>query len=153
MDENLFVGVWQLVTCDALRAKRGSVPIYGRNPVGRLYYDGSGNMSVHIMRKGRPRFTSDTKFRATPDEMRAAYEGYEAYFSTYVVEADKHVIRHRVIGGLFPNWAGTVQSRFYEFDGSHRLILSTAPIGARPEGETVVTLVWERLTPVSGSPG
>src|SRR5512135_3142788 len=124
------------------------MPIYGKNPVGRLYYDAAGNMSVHIMKAGRPRFGSDTKFRASPDEMRAAYESYEAYFSNYVVDSGEHRIHHTVIGGLFPNWAGSVQSRFYEFDGDDRLILSTAPIGADAGQDPIITLIWERISRV-----
>ncbi len=145
MDEERFAGVWKLVSCDAARSPGNAMPIYGKNPIGRLYYDARGNMSVHIMKAGRPRCMSETKFRATPDEMRAAYESYEAYFSNYVVEAEMHRIHHTVIGGLFPNWEGTVQSRFYEFDGDDRLILSSAPIGAQPESEAIVTLIWERI--------
>jgi len=145
MDENRFAGVWRLVACDAARRNGGAMPIYGKNPVGRLYYDAAGNMSVHIMKAGRPRFKNDTKFRATPDEMRAACESYEAYFSNYVVEPAEHRIHHTVIGGLFPNWAGSVQSRYYEFDGDNRLVLSSAPIGSQPAGEPIVPLVWERI--------
>lgn len=145
MDEDHFAGVWKLVACNAARANGGATPIYGKNPVGRLYYDAAGNMSVHIMKAGRPRFQSDTKFQATTDEMRAAYASYEAYFSNYVVDPVEHKIHHTVIGGLFPNWEGSVQSRFYEFDGPDRLILSSAPIGSRPAGEPIVTLVWQRI--------
>ncbi len=145
MEEDRLVGVWRLVSCDAARTNRAAGPIYGRHPIGRLYYDAAGNMSVHIMRSGRPRLKANTKFGASADEMRAAYETYEAYFSDYVVDPAEHRIHHRVIGGLFPNWAGSVQSRFYEFDGDDRLILSTAPIGSEPDGEPIVTLVWERI--------
>ena len=145
MSENQFVGVWQLVSCDAIRGRGGVVPIYGKNPIGRLYYDADGNMSVHIMRDARPRFASDTKFRASPDEMRAAYEGYEAYFSEYRIDSRRQIISHRVIGGLFPNWTGSVQDRFYRFEGKDRLVLSTAPFEAPAGTKTVVRLVWERL--------
>ena len=144
--ENPFVGVWKLVSCEAARASGNAMPVYGKNPVGRLYYDASGNMSVHIMRAGRTPFKRDTKFRAAQEEMRSAYESYEAYFSNYVVDPVKQQIHHTVIGGLFPNWEGSVQSRFYEFRGNDRLILSTAPIGARPDGEPIITLVWERIS-------
>ncbi len=146
MDQNPFVGVWKLVSCDAVRSNGAEMPIYGRNPVGRLYYDADGNMSVHIMKSGRPHFRGETKFRATPEEMRAAYESYEAYFANYVVEVGENRIHHTVIGGLFPNWEGSVQSRFYKFDGEDRLILSTAPLGARPDGEPIITLIWERIS-------
>jgi hypothetical protein len=145
MPDNPFVGVWKLISCSAVRKSGGGVPIYGKNPIGRLYYDAAGNMSVHIMKRGRPRSEGATKFAVVPDEMRLAYEGYEAYFSTYAIDVQRHIIRHTVIGGLFPNWTGTVQERFYEFEDDGRLILSTAPVGTAPGDGTAVTLVWEKI--------
>jgi len=144
MQSNSFVGVWKLISCDAIRRNGSVLPIYGKNPVGRLYYDAAGNMSVHIMKSGRSNFKGETKFRAAHSEMRAAYESYEAYFSTYKVDEANHIINHNVIGGLFPNWTGTIQARHYTFDGN-RLILSTDPIGYISKVKTVVTLVWERV--------
>lgn len=146
MSETSFAGVWKLISCDAIRKNGGAVPIYGRHPIGRLHYDDRGNMSVHIMKSGRPRTESKTKFAASPDEMRLAYEGYEAYFSTYTVDAARGKISHRVIGSLFPNWTGSAQDRYYRFENKDRLILSTEPIGAAPQNDTVVTLVWERVS-------
>ena len=144
MQCNSFVGVWKLISCDAIRKNGSVLPIYGKNPVGRLYYDAAGNMSVHMMKSGRTNFKDETKFRAEPSEMRAAYESYEAYFSTYEVDEANHIINHTVIGGLFPNWTGTIQARYYAFDGN-RLTLSTDPIGYIPREKAIVTLVWERL--------
>lgn len=144
MPENLFVGVWKLISCDAIRRNGSVLPIYGKKPVGRLYYDAAGNMSVHIMKVGRLNFKNETKFRAMPSEMRAAYESYEAYFSTYQVDEERCIINHAVNGGLFPNWTGSLQARHYKFEGNW-LILSTDPIGYVSKEKTVVTLVWERI--------
>ncbi|MCL4531449.1 MAG: lipocalin-like domain-containing protein [Chloroflexi bacterium] len=145
MPANPFIGVWKLISCDAIRRNGSVLPIYGKNPVGRLYYDAAGNMSVHIMKAGRPNFADETKFRAAPSEMRAAYESYEAYFSTYEIDNERRIVIHHVIGGLFPNWTGSVQPRYYKFEGN-RLILSTNPIGCASKEKTVVTLVWERIS-------
>ena len=142
--DNPFVGLWKLVSCDAVRSNGSILPIYGKNPVGRLFYDAEGNMSVHIMKTGRPNFKSDNKFKATPQEVRAAYEGYEAYFSTYDFDREKGLIIHHLIGGLFPNWTDSDQIRYYRFNGN-QLILSTEPIGIMPIHKTIVTLVWEKL--------
>ena len=142
---NPFVGAWKLISCDAIRKNGSVLPIYGKNPIGRLYYDAEGNMSVHMMKSGRANFADQTKFRATPTEMRAAYESYEAYFSTYEIDEANHVVNHKVLGGLFPNWTGTIQARHYKFEGN-RLILSTDPIGYVLKERTVVTLVWERIS-------
>ncbi len=145
MPENLFVGTWKLISCNAHRRNGQVVAIYGESPEGRLFYDAAGNMSVHLMRANRPPFRDAFKFRATDDEMRLAYQGYEAYFSTYRVDAEKCLVHHRVLGGLFPNWTGTIQSRYYRFDGPNRLTLSTEPMDSLPSRKTVVALVWERL--------
>lgn len=143
--ESPFAGVWKLVSCEAIRRNGSAVPIYGREPVGRLYYDENGNMSVHIMRTGRRPIQGDSKFGRRDGEVRAAFEGYEAYFSTYAVDTERRTIAHKVIGSLFPNWTGTVQTRFYEFEGRNRLVLSSVPVGSAPGDRTVVKLVWERL--------
>lgn len=143
---NPFVGTWKLVSCNAQRRNGQAVPMYGPNPEGRLFYDAAGNMSVHIMRAGRPRFQQELKFRASDEEMRQAYQGYEAYFAMYEVDSDACAIHHRVLGGLFPNWTGTVQSRYYRFEGPDRLILTTQRPDEAPRKHTVVTLTWERLS-------
>jgi hypothetical protein len=146
MSPNRFVGTWKLISCNAHRRNGQVVPIYGADPEGRLFYDAAGNMSVHIMQAGRACFSTNQKFRATEQEMRAAYQGYEAYFSTYEIDCDQGVVRHRVQGGLFPNWTGSVQSRYFRFEGDKRLILSTEPIDSASSRKTVVTLTWERLS-------
>jgi hypothetical protein len=102
-------------------------------------------MSVHIMRGSRRAFQGDSKLGRCDSEAREAFEGYEAYFATYAVDAERRIIEHKVIGSLFPNWTGTIQTRFYEFDGPNRLVLSTQPAGAAPRGKSLVRLTWERL--------
>ena len=143
--ESPFAGVWKLVSCEAVRRNGSAIPLYGRAPIGRLYYDEYGHMSVHIMRAGRRVFQGDTKLGRCDGEVREAFEGYEAYFATYVVDSERRLIEHKVIGSLFPNWTGTIQTRFYEFDGPNRLVLSTQPADAVPRGKTLVRLIWERL--------
>jgi hypothetical protein len=101
-------------------------------------------MSVQLMKAGRPNFKSDNKLKATPQEIRMAYEGYEAYFSTYDIEEEKGIVIHHLIGGLFPNWTDSDQIRYYRFM-DNRLILSTEPIGPIPKDKISVTLVWEKL--------
>jgi translation initiation factor RLI1 len=144
---NPFVGVWRLVSCEAIRRNGGTVALYGPNPVGRLYYDAGGNMSVHIMRGDRTPRRSEGKSSTDSDEVRAAFEGYQAYFSTYVVEAERRLIHHQVVGSLYPKWTGTIQTRSYEFLGANRLVLSSAVDGNGSNSRTVVKLVWERLEP------
>ena len=145
MAENPMVGLWKLVSCEAIRPNGIRIPIYGKHPVGLLYYDGAGNMSVHIMKSGRRHCNSETKFGASEAEMKAAYEGYEAYFSHYTIDTERRTISHRVVGSLFPNWTGSVQRRHYAFKGEDRVVLSTEPIGSEPRNGPIVELVWERM--------
>jgi hypothetical protein len=145
MRENPLVGVWKLVSCDAIRKNGARIPIYGKRPVGRLIYDSAGHMSVHIMRSGRSRCASDTKFGASAEEMKVAYEGYEAYFSTYEVDPKDGTIDHKVALSLFPNWTGSIQRRYYALHGGNRLKLRTARIDTSAANGTIVELVWERI--------
>lgn len=36
MPDNPIVGVWKLISCDAIRRNGSVLPIYGKNPVGQL---------------------------------------------------------------------------------------------------------------------
>lgn len=94
------------------------------------------------MRPERPAFISNDLRKGTPEEVRAAFDGYVAYFGTYEVSEEEGTVTHNIRGSLFPNWIGQNQKRFFEFTGN-RLTLKTAPI---PTAETAVTgiLVWER---------
>ncbi|HXG36374.1 MAG TPA: lipocalin-like domain-containing protein [Dehalococcoidia bacterium] len=136
-------GVWKLVSYEYQRADgQPAVPALGPDPIGRLMYDPSGLMSVHIMSLDRPIFESGDRLRGDSDKVKAAYEGYLAYFGTYEVREAEGIIIHRVEGSLFPNWVGTDQTRFFQLKGD-KLTLRTPP---RPEaGGEVAVLVWERM--------
>lgn len=144
MPDNPFVGAWKLLSCNAIRRNGCILPIYGNEPIGRLFYDADGNMSVHIMKAGRPNFASASKYKCTHVEMRTAFQGYEAYFSTYTIDNQRGTITHHLLGGLFPNWTNTNQLRYFKFF-DNRLILSTEPIERGIFQKTITILVWERL--------
>jgi len=145
MSENPLIGYWKLISCDALRNHGNLVPVYGRNPSGRLYYDDKGNMSVHIMRSGRRRGNGGLASAPSDEEIRSSYDGYQAYFATYTVDTARQVIRHEVLGSLFPDWTGSTQVRYYELPDDKHLLLSTGPIGSEPGDAPIFQLVWERL--------
>ena len=122
--------------------KREKIYPFGENAVGMLTYHGHRCMSAHVMRPGRPGFASGDPRNATNEEIKAAFDGYVAYFGTYTANDEERIVTHHVIGSLFPNWIGQDQRRAFEFSGS-RLTLSTPPI---PFANTTLTavLVWER---------
>lgn len=140
---NLFVGTWTLISYE-LRGSDGSLqrPL-GDHPVGRLMYDGHGNMIGHCANPARPHFVHANHNRGTLDEIKAAFVGCIAYYGDYIVDEAKGTVTHRVKSSLFPNWIGSDQVRHYGFEGN-RLTLSTPPIKAGGR-EITGTLVWERL--------
>lgn len=138
----ILVGVWRLDSYHTRGAAgRMDYPI-GEHVRGQLLYDSRGNMSVHVMREDRPDFALNDFGRGTDTEVRAAWDGYLAYFGTYTEDSVKHTVTHHIRGALFPNFVGGDQVREDTFENG-RLVLSTPPILWRGEPQEFV-LVWER---------
>jgi hypothetical protein len=132
-----FIGAWRLVSCER-KSPAGEVMYpYGMDPVGRIVYDVAGRMSVHIMRRDRPKFGSDDRRKGTPEEIKAAFEGFIGYYGTYDVDEKDGIVVHHVEVCSFPNWVGTDQKRLFRFEGLQLVLLT----GAAP---TDTRLVWER---------
>ena len=99
-------------------------------------YDGTGHMMVEFEKMPPPsKFASGDDWNPTPEEARAAYAGFVAYFGTYTVDETAHAVTHHVEGSLNPGFLGTDQVRPAALDGD-RLTLS--------DGKTY-RVVWERL--------
>lgn len=146
MDERL-VGVWRLLSFE-LKISTGEVvyPV-GRDTRGMLVYDEHGNMAAQIMRVDRPVLASNDQLRGSDAEVRAAFEGYLAYYGSYEVVAGGTRVVHRVIGSLFANWIGTEQVRLIRFDGD-RLALATEPLSCDGR-EMTAEMTWERVTSIA----
>ena len=141
-----FTGTWRLLACEGQWSDgRVSYP-YGHEPGGMLVYDGRGSFSGQIMARERPEFVTGNLLKGSADEVRAAFEGYVAYYGNYTVDAAEGLMIHQVEGSFFPNWIGERQIRRFEFTGGpdgERLQLSTLPIkGAR--AYLTVVLLWEK---------
>jgi len=92
-------------------------------------------MYVQIMRRDRPKFASGNREKSTPEEVRAAFEGFLAYYGSYQVNESENTVVHRVEVASFPNWVGTELRRHFQFL-EERLILKAPDSGAE--------LVWSR---------
>ncbi len=144
MAKENFVGTWRLVSFESTGDDGITQYPYGRDAAGLIMYDARGNMSVQLANMHRPSFASSDQHRGTPEEIKAAFEGYNAYFGTYDVDEKKEIVTHHVKSSLFPNWSGGDNVRYYRFD-ANRLILSTPPI--RFGGKSIVgRLIWERIS-------
>lgn len=135
------LGTWNLLSWE-IRSSNGTVtgPI-GENPRGVITYDEADRMAVQVMRADRRLSESADPFRAAPDEIVAAWMGFISYAGHYEIDPSGKRVVHYVEICSFPNWVGTTQERFYDFDGD-LLVLSTPPIPLGGES-AVSTLLWE----------
>ena len=109
------------------------------NWIGRLRYDDKGYMSVQLMDSNR----QPLEDWESSEELKKAFEGYNAYYGTYDVDHEEGSVTHHLKGSLFPNWTNIDLKRLFKlFD--NRLELITTP---RQENDTEVVwrLIWERV--------
>jgi hypothetical protein len=133
--DNRFIGPWKLISQHTLTASGERIPTRGEHPVGILMYDSLGNMAVQLMR------TDDQAGEYTDlREFSTAMEGYHAYFGTYEIDPTEPIVRHYVIGSAYPGYVGSIQVRYYEFQGDS-LILNV-----RPADGSQRILLWQRIT-------
>lgn len=136
------VGAWNLVSFDAQDPSGQTSYPFGRKAQGRLIYEANGRMAVQLMNPDRPRFASGDLLLTSEAEVRAAFNGYAAYYGSYSVDQGQGIIVHHVEAAHIPNWVGTDQVRHFEFQGN-RLTLKGSLL--RGGVQKVVSLVWERL--------
>jgi Lipocalin-like domain len=140
---NPLVGTWKLVSFESRSADAAISRPFGARAVGLLMYDAHGHMSVVLMQPDRPTFASGDPAGGTPEEIKAAFEGFSGYCGTYEVDEARGTVTHHVEANAFPNWVGTDQQRFFTLVG-RRLTLRTAPM--LDDGQIVtLTAVWERV--------
>ena len=142
MSNESVVGTWSLVSMTAKSSKGDEFYPYGENPAGMIIYSDSGDVAVVLMRVNRSKSVSGDLLGGTPEEIKEAFEGFDAYGGTYEVDMEKGVVIHHIEVGRFPNWEGTAQVRHFKLLGN-QLLLSTPPIFALGQ-EWAVHAVWER---------
>ena len=136
------VGTWLLESFTAKSSGGAEVLPLGELPQGVLIYTEDGHMSAVVMASGRPRFASGDLRSGTPDEIKQAFEGFDAYAGTYEMDQESGTITHRAQVARFPNWEGTAQVRYAKVvDG--KLHLATPPVRAVGQ-DWIATLAWRR---------
>ena len=143
--EQAIIGVWRLVSFVEQRPNGEVVPSgrYGPNVIGMIVYDKSGAMMAQLMNPDRQRFAAENATRGTPEEVKAAFDGYNAYFGSFSVDTSSSTIRHKVTANLFPNAVGTEFVRRYRIEGDS-LVLELPPMQIQGE-QRIVRLIWKRI--------
>ena len=139
MQASTLIGTWALVATEWRRADGRHANPFGADAIGIVIYDAAGNMSAQVMRADRP----SAAVAGIDTAMASAVPGYIAYFGAYEVDETAAVIRHDVVGSVFPGWAGQSHTRNFNFEGD-RLVLSAEVVSA--DGVAVhASTTWERV--------
>ncbi len=65
------------------------------------------------------------------------------YFGRYEIDEQLATVTHIVEGSLFPNWVGSQQVRYYQFE-EDRLTLRTPPLQMN-NSVLVGVLIWQKI--------
>jgi|SRR5271168_1699615 len=120
-EANALTGTWRLVDFADMDKDGKWQSRFGEHPRGYFVYDATGHVHIQIM-KAPPLapFPEGNVATGTPpsaEHALAAYTAYVAYFGTYTVDAEKHVVTHHVEGSLAPEFTGTDQARPFKLEG------------------------------------
>lgn len=128
------IGTWRLVEFADLDKDGKWQYWYGEHPRGYFVYDATGHVHVQIMKVPPLAPFSESNFDAgkmpSPEHALAAYTTYLAYFGTYTVDTNTHVVTIHVEGSLAPDYTDTDQPRPYKLEGD-RLEISDGKTSRR----------------------
>ena len=142
--QDAFIGRWQLISSTFRQADGTIIYPLGEQAEGRISYDKQGQMSAQLMRPQRERLSSRDAEEVRLAKVKAAFDGYTAYYGSYTIDFETQSVTHHVAGSLLPNWIGRQLVRYFEFSQNNtRLALTTPPMGKK--AQIVGTLVWEKI--------
>jgi hypothetical protein len=118
-----------------------------RDWAGLIMYDATGHMAAQVIALDRPKFASGNRLQGTQEEIKAAFEGYAAYFGPYEVNEAEGVVIHHVKASMFPNEVGGDNIRYYEFSGDRLTLIPTNIVDGKltPKSSATFRLIWERV--------
>jgi hypothetical protein len=142
MTKEKFVGTWKLLSWGIWEKLGNVIYPFGKDAYGLLIYSQDGYMSVVLATGGRPNFVAFDLLGGTTEEQTKAAKTYISYCGKY--EIKEKSVTHYVEASLFPNWIGTTQERFFEFNGDNQMTLSTAPILIAGK-QQINYLIWKSV--------
>jgi hypothetical protein len=115
------IGTWRLVEFADLDKDGKWQYRFGEHPRGYIVYDATGHVHMQIMKVPPlapfPEAKLSDGIPPTAEHALAAYNTYVAYFGTYTVDAEKHVVIHHVEGSVAPDFTNTDQPRPFKLEG------------------------------------
>jgi len=134
------VGAWTLVSITVNQGGQKKNEPFGPAPKGSLIFERNGQFSITVTRSDLPKFGSSSRVAGTPEENAAIVQGSIAYFGTYSVGVEDHLVTVHVEGSTFPNWVGTDQKRLFTIIGDELRYTNFN----RSSGEGTALVVWKR---------
>jgi hypothetical protein len=124
VDGHPLAGAWRLVSWVRVTAADTS-PVFGPSPRGTLLLDPRSRIAaVQVAAAPRAPLSVALWLDADPDEARAAYVSYFAYWGRYAIDEAAATLTIVLEDCVFPNWVGSEQRRAYRFDDGN-LVLHT----------------------------
>ena len=112
-EAHALIGTWRVVEFADLNKDGKWVYWFGEHPRGYFVYDATGHVYIQIMKVPPltpfPEANSDEGKPPTAEHALAAYNSFFAYFGTYTVDTEKHLVTHHVEGSLSPDYTDTDQ--------------------------------------------
>jgi hypothetical protein len=124
------IGTWRLRSWKNVASDGSAVDPLGEQPVGYIFYNHDGYMSVEIMAAHRAPYHDPDAFGGTPEERSEAISTYLSYSGPYEVLSDQDTVIHHIEVCSYLNWIGNAQVRFAKREGD-LLMLSTKPMTFR----------------------
>jgi len=119
----------------------------GENTLGTVMFGSDGRFALVFTRNDLPKFASNDRNTATPEESRAAMRGSVGFFGVYSVEDAGKTLVLRIEGSTFPNWTGAEQRRALTFKGDE---LVYAVPGPGPNDPPLAQVTLRRMKPRPG---
>ena len=138
------IGTWELESFVARGSNGAEAFPFGESPRGFLTYTTTGHVAAVLMRSGRTKFASRDLRGGTPDEIKEAFDGFDAYAGTFTFDENTGTVTHSAEVSRLPNWEGTAQLRYAKLIDGH-LHLDTPPFLVVGQ-EWVSSLAWRLAT-------
>lgn len=137
------IGTWHLVSYQAQDGDGEMRFPLGKDVLGLLCYTEQHFMSVQVMKRKRPNYSSGDLHLSSMEEMAAAANGYVAYAGRFSTDEAAGTVTHHIRLSLSPTWVGSDQVRFVVLSAD-RLYLSAGPLLINGVLQAPHT-IWERV--------
>ena len=138
-------GTWNLKSIYS-QSKSGNQNFhFGKDAIGRLTYTTDGFMHAFIMKRDRPTFEGGGIDEGTSEEIRSAFQDFDAYSGRYTVDMSDGTVVHHVDMARSPVWIALDLVRHFKIEGQI-LKIYTDEFFLDSQGQDIVVFVeWERL--------